>query len=256
MFDRSRLLRAALLITMSCMAGCGEDKSADPDDSAPVADATAADGGDAAAEAESNAEDAPAQPAPKPKIAAASDVPMPPDYKPEPGAPFDWIHYNSTQKPAELAAFYQKAFPAKGWTLGRNDIGPLAAMKTLTGAIQEYRKGPAVHTVVLTEQLGADGNFTMVMVLDIPLSPTTTQAVAFGQQAVTETSDAPAAAIDWYTKNLAPLGWAPAGPPKDLGGATQVQFKKGNRTIDINFRLNATTKGSAVNLNHTPGFAE
>jgi len=254
MFDRARSFLSALLIVSFCVAGCGEDKSADTSSDEGTASAGQDDAETTEAESTPDAPPADSAQETKPAVTAASDVPMPNEIIPDSTVKFDWLSYNSKQKPAELAAFYQKEFPAKGWTLGRNDSAPLA-MKTLTGVVQEYRKGANVHTVVLTEQIGSDANYTMVMVLDIPLPPKTSQVVAFGQQAVIETPEPPPAAIDWFTKNLAPLGWTVAGAPQDLGGATTVNFKKDKRTISATVRANPQTKGSGVILNHQMGYA-
>lgn len=241
MFERTRLvLPSSMMIVSLWVAGCGEEKSADssPDEgSAPaVADAPA----DAGKRPDS------ARPA-----VAAPDVPVAPKVIPDSTTKLAWVSYNSPMNPAELAAFYQKEFTAKGWTIGRNDIGPLA-MKTLSGAVQEYRKGSDVHTVVLTEQIGGDGNYTMVMVMDIPLPPKTTQVVAFGQQAAIETPGTPDEAMAFFTKNLSALGWSGPKAAGDVGGTKSASFSKDNdtRTITLSVRPGSGSKGSSVTLMH------
>ncbi len=154
----------------------------------------------------------------------------------------------AAQKPAELAAFYQKELPAKGWTLGRNDAKPLSGT-TLTGVVQEYRKGSEVLTVCLTEQIASEGAATMVVVMDIPLPPDTTQIVAFGNQAVIETPQTLDEAIAFLTKHLAPPGWSTS-KVNESGGTKSLSFRKGNRTLSTNVRAGSGQKGASITMMH------
>ena len=238
MFERARVvLPSSLMIVSLWVAGCGEtpaDSSGD-EGSAPAAADKPSDPGKQSGSA-------------KP---AAPDVPIAPEVIPDSTTKLAWVSYNSPMKPADLAAFYQKEFTAKGWTMGRNDIAPLA-MKTLTGAVQEYRKGSDVHTVVLTEQMGSDANYTMVMVMDIPLPPQTTQVVAYGQQAALEMRETPDEAMAFFTKHLSALGWSGPQAPADVGGTKSATFSRDNgaRTITLSVRPGGGSKGSSVTLMH------
>ncbi|MDQ3440951.1 MAG: hypothetical protein M3478_11450 [Planctomycetota bacterium] len=252
MFVLSRWFLSALLMFALCAAGCGEDKAGETsyDDGT----ASAAKGDGAIADAEVDDPDAPAdQPtasaANKPLAIPTPDVPIPPGVKEEDVGRAGWVTYGAAQKAAELASFYQKDLTAKGWTLGRNETKPLAGT-TLSGGIQEYRKGSDVLTVCLTEQPATEGTMTMVAVIDIPLPPKTTQVVAFANQVVIETPESPDEAIALMTKNLAPLGWSTPKPASEAGGTKSVGFVKGNRSLSTNVRAGSGQKGSSMTLMH------
>ena len=253
MFVHMRWSVSALLTVVFCVAGCGEDKateSAYDEGTAPAAkgdsppaDATADDGA-------ATADDQPtASAANKPPAIPTPDVPIPPGVKEEEVSRAGWVTYGATQKATELASFYEKDLTAKGWTLGRNETKPLAGT-TLNGAIQEYRKGTDVLTVCLTEQPASEGTMTMVVVMDIPLPPKTTQVVAFANQVIIETPESPDESIALLTKKLAPLGWTSPKPPSEASGTKSVGFVKGNRSLSTNVRAGSGQKGSSITLMH------
>lgn len=248
MFDRARLLVSALLIVTFCLAGCGEESSSSETASEYDNTVPAAEGEDTSAEADASADDQPAPAEPVKAVVATPDVPIPSGVKDNEVLRSGWVTYMAAQKPAELAAFYQKELPAKGWTLGRNDTKPLSGT-TLTGVVQEYRKGSEVLTVCLTEQIASEGAATMVVVMDIPLPPDTTQVVAFGNQAMVETPQTPDEAIAFLTKHLAPLGWS---TPKasESAGTKSLAFRKGNRTLSTSVRAGSGQKGASITMMH------
>ena len=253
MFIRARWMVSALLTVAICVAGCGEDNASEATQAEGAA--SAAKGEDATPDA--SADDAAAAADDQPTASAANkspaiptpDVPIPPGVKEEDVARAGWVTYGATQKPTELSSFYQKDLTAKGWTLGRNETKPLAGT-TLNGAIQEYRKGADVLTVCLTEQLAGEGTMTMVVVMDIPLPPKTTQVVAFANQVIIQTPESPDESIALLTKNLAPLGWTSPSPASEAGGTKSLGFVKGNRSLSANVRAGSGQKGSSITLMH------
>lgn len=251
MFDRARWFLSALLIVCFCIAGCGEEKSADTSYDEGTSPAAGADDGEdgATAEGEMDSGEQPAEVAQQEKkpAVATPDVPIPPGVKEDDISLAGWVSYAIAQKAPELAAFYQKELTAKGWTLGRNETKTLAGT-TLSGAIQEYRKGSDVLTVNLTEQPASEGTMTMVVVMDIPLPPKTTQVVAFANQVMIETPEAPDESIAFFTKHLVPLGWSAPKAATEAGGTKSVAFTKGNRTLNMNVRSGSGQKGSSITL--------
>lgn len=241
MFDRACVLLSTLLIATLCVAGCGQEESADPapDEAAPVADAGDDAGEAGTAEGDTVATDdtdAPADAQPEKPVAPspATAAPVPPGVPADEVTRAGWLSYSTAQQPDELAAFYQKALTGQGWTLGRNDSKKIAGT-TLTGVVQEYKKGSELLTVCLTEQLAHEGTVTMVVVMDTPLPPDTTQVVAFANQAVVETPQSPDETLAFFQKHLAPLGWT-SKSTSEAGRTKSMGFSKDSRTLSLNVR--------------------
>ena len=246
MSDSARRFASALCLAVMCVAGCGEsstDESAGTTAAAPEGDADNAVAETDAAEQPPAAADKSAKPA-----VATPQVPIPPGVKEEDVGRAGWVSYGVAQKPAEVTAFYQKEMTAKGWTLGRNDSKPLAGTTNMTGVVQEYTKGSEVLTVCLTEQIASEGALTMVVVMDTPVPADATQVVAFTNNLMIESPQAPDAAVAAFAKQLTSLGWT-AKAPSASGGTTSAGFTKGNRSLSVNVRANAK-KGSSMQIMH------
>jgi hypothetical protein len=250
-----RLFVIALSIAMVfiLVGGCDRDESASapaPSAPAPGSPSTPAndDGvdNDTSADA-SDTSDAPPPAAPQNTV-PTPDVPLPKSIQGE-AMKAGFVFFSAEEKPKPLGEFYKKELEAKGWKLGRNHTAP-HGLTTLTGVIQEYTKGNEALTVSLNEQI-ADGDLSIVLVMDIPLPPNTTQVIATGLNTLIEVPESPDAVLAWFGKDLPARGWT-AGPQSDVGGGSKkAEFKKGGRNLSVMVRAASGGKpGTSVQLMH------
>jgi hypothetical protein len=116
--------------------------------------------------------------------------------------------------------------------------------------VQEYARGGDVLTVALSQQIASEGDFTMAMVMDVPMPPKSQAIVAFPSLLV-ETAEAPDAALAWYVKELAARGWS-AGRQSTAGTARSASFTKSGRSLQaIVSPLGGGKTGATVQLMHT-----
>jgi hypothetical protein len=105
-------------------------------------------------------------------------------------------------------------------------------------------------TVVLTEQIGSEDNFSIVQVMDVPLPPTVTQVVPTGLVTAIEVSEAPEKVLAWFSKELPARGWT-AGRQSASDGVKGAEFRKAGRAITVNARpAGGGSAGSSIQLIH------